>query len=968
MSRAGPDIHSPAAGGPRQTAALSRQDRASTLLLERDGELDVLRTRLASSRQGEGSLVLIRGAVGLGKSVLLSALAQIAGHQRVSILWARGAEVEQQLPFGIAIQLFERRVHEFGSDTKLAPFGGAASPSRALFESGHVSPGSTRSAELAMAHALHWLAANLATRDGLVLLVDDAHWADRQSLRFLQYLAHRVRELPVLLAVAYRQREPRGDTTILDDLAAGPGTDVLEPQLLSEDAVRRLVEQTFETALPAFVRRCYEVTGGWPLHVRDLLGSAAREGIPADSDGAVRLSDVAPKRASDAIRQQLSRISQEAVNLAISISVLGPDSDIRRAAELAVLPAAEAASLADEMAGVEILSPSRLEFARPAAGTAIYNALSVHRREEMHLRAAGMLHRDGSPVGRIAFHLQRARPAGLSWAVDCLLAAAHEASAGGEPAIAAMLLQRALAEPAPRERRPEITRAIALALSAGGNAAASEAFATALSLATNIEQRAELVEAQARFLAATGHAAEAARALDQMLSELPSGPTDLRCTLQTTWISISRTDSSMRPEVLDRLSELPSAIPENPTLAQRRVLAHIARERVFAGWPRTEAVDLARKAYGHGKLLAEETSDGPTWSAALSALAWADHLSEYHQGIEDGLADARQRGSLMAFATCSHGLMFSNYYSGRVAAAVADAEQALSAEALGWAEYVPACRSQLAWALLELGQPDAARAAIAPLFDDERWKAFPGWALVLHARGRIRLAAGDAHEALTDFKAAGRVINGAFVPNPAVVPWASAAAEAAARLGRFEEAQAFADQELEAARRFGAQRCTGIALRARGLAEPAESTELLRQAVEALRDSPAQLELVRALVDLGASLRHGGYSTDAREPLREALDLSDRAGMLALKECARAELVAAGGRPRRSAISGRDALTPSERRVAEMAASGMTNRQIAEDQFVTVKAVQWHLRNAYRKLGIGDRSQLSTILADWPQP
>src|SRR5262249_20266919 len=161
-------------------------------------------------------------------------------------------------------------------------------------------------------------------------------------------------------------------------------------------------------------------------------------------------------------------------------------------------------------------------------------------------------------------------------------------------------------------------------------------------------------------------------------------------------------------------------------------------------------------------------------------------------------------------------------------------------------------------------------------------------------------------------------------------PWRSQLAETLVALDRSREALAVAREEVELARRGGAPRAIGMALRARGLAEGGKAgLASLREAVEALEGSPAPPELGRALVDLGAALRRSNQRAESREYLRRGLELAHRLGARPLEEHAQAELAATGARPRRLALSGVDALTPSERRVAEMAAENMTNKDIA---------------------------------------
>jgi DNA-binding CsgD family transcriptional regulator len=168
---------------------------------------------------------------------------------------------------------------------------------------------------------------------------------------------------------------------------------------------------------------------------------------------------------------------------------------------------------------------------------------------------------------------------------------------------------------------------------------------------------------------------------------------------------------------------------------------------------------------------------------------------------------------------------------------------------------------------------------------------------------------------------------------------------------------------VDGARAWGAPRAIGIELRSAGLAEGGETgLALLRDAVSVLEGSGATLELARALVELGAALRRGGERAAARDPLARGLELAVGCGAEPLAEQARVELAAAGARPRGVTRTGADALTPSERRIAELAAQGMTNSEIAQALFVTVKTVETHLRGAYRKLSISGRAGLPVAL------
>ena len=270
----------------------------------------------------------------------------------------------------------------------------------------------------------------------------------------------------------------------------------------------------------------------------------------------------------------------------------------------------------------------------------------------------------------------------------------------------------------------------------------------------------------------------------------------------------------------------------------------------------------------------------------------------------------------------------------------------------------------LVQALTERGELEAAQAALEAAGADgapaEIGDAYTG-TLVLSARARLRLAQGDAQAALADLLETGRRQETMREPNPAAVDWRSQAALASMTLGRREDALALAREELELARRFGAARAIGIALRTLGVVR--NDLVPLREAVDVLAPSPARLEHARALADLGVALRHRRRIVEAREPLRRALDLATRCDAAPLAERAGTELRIAGARPRRPSLSGVDALTTNERRVAALAAEGSSNREIAQTLYVSPKTVEKHLTAAYRKLGVGGREDLRRALA-----
>jgi DNA-binding CsgD family transcriptional regulator len=265
----------------------------------------------------------------------------------------------------------------------------------------------------------------------------------------------------------------------------------------------------------------------------------------------------------------------------------------------------------------------------------------------------------------------------------------------------------------------------------------------------------------------------------------------------------------------------------------------------------------------------------------------------------------------------------------------------------------------LAEILRERGRPAEASRLLEKVGTVDPGGNTTGWWFVtrvplLTALGRGKEAVAAADELAAHCEA---------MPDPARLWWRSLKAEALDRLDRREEAIDLAREELAVTRAFGAPWSLGRTLRVLGTLEGDEGHARLREAVEVLEGSPARLEHAKALAALGSALRRARKPTEAREPLRRALELAGVCGADGLAEHVRSELYAAGSRPRRDALGGVESLTPSERRVVDLAAVGRTNRDIAQELYVTPKTVEVHLSNAYRKLGIRSRRELERALA-----
>ena len=391
------------------------------------------------------------------------------------------------------------------------------------------------------------------------------------------------------------------------------------------------------------------------------------------------------------------------------------------------------------------------------------------------------------------------------------------------------------------------------------------------------------------------------------------------------------------------------------------IQAQLAREDVLAGRPAEAAVAHVRRALEAEPNPYERAIYESPLCYAIISMFTCDEFELAQEMSARMVAGARARGDLQMVACGLAYQGFTRVRAGDLPAAEADARQAL-ALLHGWELVYFLALTPLVDALTERGEHEEVEAVLAGAGMLDPTRPIDTVAHnVAEARARYRLATNDPQLALDDFLAVGASRTAEGVACPAISTWRSGAALAAHQLGDRDRARELAAEELSQARGFGAARALGIALRAYGLVHGDRAA--LEEAVAVLAPSPARLEHARALVDLGAAVRRAGKREAARDPLREGLDVATRCGAGMLAARARDELLASGARPRRTALSGVAALTPSERRVAELAAEGMTNREIAQALFLTPKTIEDHLRACYRKLDVAGRRGLPDALA-----
>ncbi len=935
-------------------------------LLEREEELARLGAALASAAAGRGCVIHVEGPAGIGKTGLLDAARAAAGEQGLAVLAARGGELEREFAHGIVRDLFERRLVEASAGEKGELLAGSAALARPALGLGGAGLSAAETSG-AVTHGLYWLVANLAARRPLLLAVDDAHWADRASLRFLAHLAARIEELPVVLVSAARPREPGCDRAALEALAAAAaGPNLIRPRALSVAATAAVVGGRIGCAVDdEFAAACHGASGGNPFLVRELAGALRADGSRGAAAEASLIRDLGPNTVSRSLLLRLTAMPPAAGAIAAAVAVLGNDVELHHAAEFAAVELGEAALAIDSLAGAEILAPELpLNFVHPIVRSAVYADLGPGERAAAHARAARLLAANGAAPELIAPHVIHCAPAGERRFVELLREAAAAALGRGAPDTAAAYLRRAREEDEAARADGELLCELGTAEYLAGEEPerAAAHLAAGIRLVADPERRAEawLVLGRTRLSQDVLGAVEVLEAAVEDLEGF-EGELKMRLQVELNCIGVTHAESFQRSAArIDALAEVRGETP-----AERLVLCNAAYRAGLAGTDLERTTDYCRRALGGGRLIAEEGAESSAITQVLYTMYMTDMTSEALRAAGAGLERAIAHGSAWGFISASGVRGALNYLAGDLRATEADNRQAL--ELPGCPPFaVPFCSAFLALALVERGELEEADAVVAAGGCGPQLPPIIHMELLLWARSRLRAAQGRDAEALADLVGYGERCEkvGAHLPG---IPWRGDLALVHRRLGDEEGARRCADEQLRRAREWGAKAVLGQALVVSGLVEGgAGGLERLEEAVALLAGSPARLEHARALVEHGAARRRAGQRTEARERLREGLEAARRCGATALVDRAHAELVTAGARPRRLMFSGVEALTASESRVAALAAEGMGNREIAQSLFVTVKTVENHLGRAYAKLGIHSREELPAALAGDP--
>ncbi|WP_149828884.1 AAA family ATPase [Streptomyces tailanensis] len=948
-------------------------------LLERWEPLELLAAEAARARTGSGRLVLLRGATGTGRTALLEAAADRAAAHGMRVLRARCSPEHTSVPFDTVVQLLAHGP-EFDLAAGETPDPPGTPPHRG------------RAARL-------WRRlSSYAAESPLLLAVDDVHFADDDSRRWLVEAVRRIDRLPVLLVVTERSQydiDPPADGLAHTLSPALVHTRTLAP--LSPDSAAELVRSARGGAAPPeFVDACLRAGAGHPLLLRALLDDL--DGAGPDALQPTSLPDTCaalyPGGYSAAVSWWLDSAGPATTEVARALAALDAEDDpVAADAELLARTAdadpARVAGWLTAMTRLGLLRPDtegRLRYAHPLLRDAVLSGWASDRRQGAHRRAAEAMLRRGDRADAVAGQLLRSGPVGEPWATGVLLDAAESAVRDDRSDDALAHLRRALDEPMPTARRTVVlTELGSLEYATVRSTAGIPRLAEAMRLPGPPRERVHAAVALGTALARRGEARAAVDVLRGLRDEHLTGHPDLVRTVQTASALLSDHDQDVRQEVYRWLRETAERSPH---------LVGTAGQALLVRYESTAGLTSAASAMSRIRVLLAQPADPLAEAFLLGTAAavaqWADQLDEAERLVRRGLAG--QRASLLH---PMHLALVNTRID--IAAARGAYEDVLADPAVrrpdgDRPESVNAL-AQAVVALVETGRTEEA-ARLADGFDVQR--AQGTWELnrFLYARGVLRAATGDPAAALDDFLECGRRQSARDVVSPVVTPWRTASAECHLALGRPHEALALAEKELSLATVWNTPRVLGRALSTlatatagrRGLDLADRAVRVLRQGVVGTAGETSvragaggvpdgssvseagggsvDTELIPALVAQGRGLAAAGERARAREALREAAERAERLGASRIRAIAETALRDGGARRTTTALTGPSALTAGERRIAELAAQSRTNTEIAEQLHLARRTVETHLTSTYRKLGIRRRAQLPAALAN----
>ncbi|MFD5322824.1 ATP-binding protein [Streptomyces sp. NPDC127092] len=917
-----------------------------------------------------GGVLAFAAPAGLGKTTLLAEIRRRAAAKGCTVLSARGGDQEQRVAFHVARQLLQPQFAGASRGELRERLGGwydIVGPALGLCTAAEGSPPDPQG----LRDGLDWVLTHLAVRRApLVLVLDDAHWADPESLGWLSAFSPRAEELPMLLVVAYRPDELPDEGEEFTGRRSGQRPLGLEP--LTSGAIARLVrDRVGAHADDTFCRECWAVTSGNPFEAVELAARIRDRGLEPTADRAPALRDLAAAVKGSGLIAQIERLGTATVRLAWACAVLGTEISPQLAGAVAGLGAEDVARGAGLLRRARVLAEARpdatgggaddgtghgtdtLEFVHPLIATAVYDAIPAATRVALHGQAAWCVVDAGLGPTAAARHLVETHPEGDPWVVRHLRAAAQETLRAGAPDTARRYLARALREPPDHDERA------AVLFELGCASLLTEPATTVNHLRAALEEpvadpalRHGIVYRLSQVLAHSDRLVEASELLGRESRLTTDARSRLRMQAEKFMWDAFRADEPESPARSRRLARLADRLTGRD-LTERYIIGLRAWDATVRAEPSAVAVAHAERALAGGLSWADESRGFEVPVLVALTFLYADRPGRAEELFAAGTAEFERQGWRGAHLSFAYTLLgYIRYRRGRLV----EAEDFVRA-GLRLAERVGP-RTPAQWyatgvmieVLLARGRTEEAeRVARAHDFGEPFPAAvtFPD-SQTVHAE--LLLATGRTEAAAAELAAVGRRLDPRGMRNPAWCPWQLhlALAEAAETP---ERARATALAAVERARQYGAPSVIGQALRVTAEVSgetDADPVKLLEESVDWLDRSPAAYELARSLVALGTALRRTGRTREAAEHLYRGLETAQSCGADGLVEDARAELAAAGLRPRELRTAGTDSLTARERAAAEAAARGADPAALLGVDQATATRL---LSAVYRKLG-----------------
>jgi DNA-binding CsgD family transcriptional regulator len=925
------------------------------VLCERETEFGLVAEALQGAADGLGSLLVISGPLGVGKTALLGGLPSLAGLQGARVMRANGALLEQDFAFGLVRQLMEPVLAGVDQGQRDEWLAGPAEPARLVFDDlagpdetpewQHVrwEDGGVRHTVL---HGLLMLLTAMSERRPVLLVVDDLQWADQPSLRWLSYLAKRLGGVRATVVVTVREGDPLSERPLVRAVVNGAHT-MLRPGPLSLASTRLMVAEEFgEPGEEEFVQACHEVSDGNPMFLMSvLLGMAVSGYRPIAADAEVARS-LLPSQLRDRLTSCMASQPPGIQNFAKAMAVLSEQADaelLGQLSELDPIGCVEAARVLDRMGLLAQTTPVP-RFLHLAVQDAVEQLMRTDDAERLHRRAAALLHAGGYPAEQVAAHLLVISADQDNWTTSVLRAAADTALSRGAPEVATRYLRRALLDcSSDGPDRAMLLVDLATAECWFDPAAAVRHISQAVPLLGSTRERALAVSRIAPPMLGVA-SSSVLEVIDQVAAELgdPDKLTgtdrELALSLEARLRCTQCNDPARLAMAVERLREL-GEHPSLETRAERELVAVLIHAGTLGGGlPVAEAVPLARRIVEHEPAVASHPHAAVPLTVTTLLAGDCDDVAR--PWLELALSQAQRQNATVPQAIITTHLATILMRAGLVAEAQAAAIDALALAGADWLRTVAMPTKALAMVAIETDSVELAERLLAKC--TEPGEALPSlWPL--HAvRAWLAARAGRLSPALNHLYELGRRAERIGWHNPSVVPWRGWAAGLQHQLGDHAEAVELVRAEHELAREWGSSAAIGRSLRIWGaITEGAEGVRRLREAVDVLTPSAHRLELARAEAALALRL---GDKRVGSVPASPWLTVPTAA-------------------PTRAAGARTD-LTKTERKVAMLAAAGRTNAEIADELGVSSRAVEKHLTNSYRKLAVPGRSGLVAAMGE----